>query len=248
MSAMLAMSAMLGSTAASELGLVGLAAAVARPVVAVAVLAAGSRVLPPLAGAAVTVAVALWSAPLATGGQWSALAGLPPEALAVELVRGLLLGLGALAPLWAAHTAGLWAGQRWRLGGASSASPVAALMTALFGVAFVAVDGPALLCAAIARSYAAAPLGAPLQAAALASHAFAVAEWLAAAVRLSLPILLTVAVAELAVAAATRAAAATAVAWPSSVVAPTLALWIAAPMVPLLVGAMATLLRRGLGG
>lgn len=233
-----------------SVGAVGLAVAVARPVAAVSVLALGSRVLPPLASAAVTIAVALWGAPLAVGGAWEGLFGLSWPAfvvlLASELARGALLGIGGVAPLWAAHSAGLWTGQRWRLGGASRGSPVAALVTAMFGVAFVAVDGPALICAAIAKSYAVAPMGAPLELARLETSVLAIAEWLAAAVRLSLPVLLTVAVAELATAVATRAGAAAAIAWPSSAIAPTVALWIVAPMVPLLVGAMVSLIRRGL--
>jgi flagellar biosynthesis protein FliR len=231
-----------------ELALGGapLAALLARPAAAILVLAWASGALPPLAALAVAATVALSLAffqlpALTLEGAW-ALTQSAPQALAFELVRGVALGLGAAAPLWAAITAGGWAGQRWRLGG--DASPVTALYAAMLGVAFVAVDGPVLVCAALARSYAAAPLGAPLLASGL--DVMAVAGWLETAVRLCLPLLGAVAVAELAVAAATRAGAAVAVAWPSAVLAPALVLLVTAPLVPLLIGALAAAVRRGL--
>jgi type III secretory pathway component EscT len=245
-----------------------LAALAARPMAAVLVVVWASGVLPPLAGLAVAAAVALFTAPLALGdassllglggagaaalGALDQLRRLSPAAVIAEAVRGGMLGLAAVAPLWAARTAGLWAGQRWRLGAASSASPVAALYAAMLGVAFVAVDGPVLVCAAIARSYQAAPLGSALAIGlfdgGMLASVLSIAFWIATAVRLCLPLLLAVAVAELAVTAATRAGAAAAVAWPSAVLAPALVLLVTAPLVPLLVGALAIALRRGLGG
>lgn len=246
--------------------ILSLAALVARPMAAVLVLVWGSGVVPPLAGLAVAAAVALFTAPLALaeasrlvgldgGVAVSALAvsALAPAAVIGEALRGAMLGLAALAPLWAARTAGLWAGQRFRLGAASSASPVAALYAAMLGVAFVAVDGPVLVCAAIAHSYQTAPLGAAWALGAgpggldVSAALFSIGTWIATATRLCLPLLLAVGVAELAVAAATRAGAAAAIAWPGAVLAPALALLVTAPLVPLLVGALAVAVRRGLG-
>lgn len=215
---------------------------VARPAVAMLVLLWASGVVPSLAGLAVTSAVALFAAPFALDSAPGALHAASPMALLVEGLRGAALGLGAAAPLWAALTAGGWAGQRFRAAGAPS--PMAALYAAMLGVAFVAVDGPALMCAAIARSYQAAPLGAPLSLGAL--ELAAAASWVATAVRLCLPVLLAVAVAELGVAAATRAAGAAAVAWPTAALAPALVLLVATPLVPLLVAALASAVRRGL--
>lgn len=167
-----------------------------------------------------------------------------PEAahFAVEILRGAALGLGAAAPIWAARTAGGWAGQRWQLGGGPS--PVAALYAALLGVAFVAVDGPILLPAALARSYDLAALAAPLEAASL--DVISIGRWLGAAVQLGLPVLAAVALAELSLAAATRAGGAAAAAWPTSAIAPALVTLLLAPLVPLLTGALIALVRRGL--
>ncbi|MEZ4358889.1 MAG: flagellar biosynthetic protein FliR [Kofleriaceae bacterium] len=215
------------------------AALAARPAAAVLVLLWATSVVPPLTSIAVAAAVTAFCAPFAVG---TAVAASSSSAAALaELGRGAVLGLGAAAPVWAALTAGRWAGERLRLGGGRS--PVTALYAAMLGVAFVAVDGPALLCAALAKSYATAPAAAPWTLDALRWGA--VAEWLAVAVRLALPILLTVAVAELAVAAAQRAGAATAAWWPASAAAPTIVLLITAALVPLLVAAMATALRHG---
>lgn len=161
---------------------------------------------------------------------------------AVEILRGAALGLGAAAPIWAARTAGGWAGQRWQLGGGPS--PIAALYAALLGLAFVAVDGPILLTAALARSYDTAALGAPIWAASF--DVSAVGRWLGAAVQLGLPVLAAVALAELSLAAATRAGGAAAAAWPTSVIAPALVTLLLAPLVPLLTGALIALVRRGL--
>jgi type III secretory pathway component EscT len=161
---------------------------------------------------------------------------------AVELWRGAALGLGAAAPIWAARTAGGWAGQRWQIGGGPS--PIAALYAALLGVAFVAVDGPVLVCAALAHSYEGAALGAPILARGF--ELAGVGRWLGAAVQLGLPVLAAVAVAELAMAAAARAGGAAASAWPTSAIAPALVTLLLAPMVPLLVGALIALVRRGL--
>ncbi len=228
----------------------------ARPAAAILVLSWASGALPPLAALAVAattaLSIAFFEAPTALAGGlgWLTTTASLPQLLLGELARGAALGLGAAAPLWAALTAGGWAGQRWRQGGA--ASPVTALYGAMLGVAFVAVDGPVLVCAAIARSYQAAPLGAPFLSAgpdmmaSVMPDVMGVARWLATAVRLSLPLLAAVAVAELAVAAAARAGAAAAVAWPTSVLAPALVLLVTAPLVPLLVGALIAALRLGL--
>lgn len=220
-----------------------LALLAARPAVAMLVLLWASGVVPSLAALAVASAVTLFAAPFAFASAPTAWLAASPMALLVEVMRGAALGLGAAAPLWAAATAGAWAGQRWR-GAGGGASPMTALYAAMLGVSFVAVDGPALVCAAIVRSYQAAPLGAPLL-----LHAFEVggaAVWVVTAVQLCLPVLLAVVVAELGVAAATRAAGAAAVAWPTAALAPALVLLVTTPMVPLLVAALAAAVRRGL--
>ncbi len=161
---------------------------------------------------------------------------------AVEILRGAALGLGAAAPIWAARTAGGWAGQRWQLGGGPS--PIAALYVVLLGAALVAVDGPILLTAALAKSYDLAALAAPLWVASF--DVSAAGHWLGAAAQLGLPVLAAVALAELSLAAATRAGGAAAAAWPTSAIAPALVTVLLAPLVPLLTGALIALVRRGL--
>jgi type III secretory pathway component EscT len=219
-----------------------LAFVAARPAVAILVLLWASAVVPSFAGLAVASAVTWFAAPFAVSSAPAAWLAASPSGLLVEVVRGAALGLAAAAPLWAASTAGGWAGQRWR--GAGAGSPMTALYAAMLGVAFLAVDGPALVCAALVKSYAAAPLGAPLAAGGL--ELAGAAGWVVTAVRLSLPVLLAVAIAELGVAAGTRAAGAAAGAWPSAALAPAVVLLITAPLVPLLVAAMAAALRGGL--
>jgi type III secretory pathway component EscT len=221
--------------------------ALLRPVLAVLVVLWATSAVPQIAAIAVASAVALFVAPVALSSAaqhtFDVQHGMAQGALA-ELIRGAGLGLAAAAPWWAAATAGRWAGLSWRSD--SRAPPVSLLYGAMMGVAFVAVDGPLLVCAAIARSYAIASVGAPVRAADL--DLAALAAWLGVAVRLALPLALATAVAELSVAAATRAAAGVSVAWPTAVIAPTLVLLVTAPMLPLLVAAFAELIRTGGSG
>jgi type III secretory pathway component EscT len=222
---------------------VEIAAIVIRPLVAVLLLLWLTSVVPRLAAIAVAAAVCCFAAPIAMAswpvGTWQG-ADLQ-RVVGVELVRGVSLGLAAAAPLWAAATAGRWAGASWRGGGGV---PISSLYLAMVGVAFIAVDGPVLVCAAISRSYATAAVGAPLLDGGW--KLAAMVGWWSTAVRLALPIALTFAVAELAAAAAARVAAAVAVAWPTSALAPAVVLLVTAPMVPLLLAAFADAVRRGL--
>ncbi|MBK7534047.1 MAG: flagellar biosynthetic protein FliR [Myxococcales bacterium] len=233
--------------AAASLVQVAVLAAAARPLVAVLVLLWAARLASPSIALTLAAAVAMFTAPAALEAAGPAALALssPLELLGRELVRGATLGLFAAAPLWAAAVAGRWAGRAledaWP---ASGPSPMRTLYAAMTGVAFLAVQGPQLFCAALARSYQAAPLGAAL--AGPGSLALAVAQWAKAAVMLSLPVLLAAAVAQLSVAAATRAAAATAVAFPRAVVAPVVVLLMTAALGPSLCAALAELLRQGL--
>lgn len=225
-----------------ELAAVG--SALARPLVAVAILLWGSGLAAPLVALAVAGATALALAPAA----WHSLRAGPaalaaaPLGLAHEVARGVGLGALALAPLWAAKVAAGWAGAAL-YDSPRASEPLRALYVLAAGAAFLAVDGPVLVTAALQASYHAAPLGTPLG---LGGVVETLAWWAGHAVRLAAPIAVAAALAQLSWAAAQRAAAATAESLPRATVAPAVVLVLVAALLPLLAGALAALWREAL--
>lgn len=225
----------------AELAAVG--SAVARPLVAVAVLLWGSGLAAPLVAVAVAGAAALAVAPAVWPWLLARPAGSSAELmLAYEVVRGVGLGALALAPLWVAKVAAGWVGAAL-YDSPRASEPLRALYVLTAGAAFLAVDGPVLVAAALEASYRTAPPGAPL---ALGSAVEALAWWAGHAVRLAAPLVVAAALAQLCWAAAQRAAAATAESLPRALVAPTLVLVAVAALLPLLAGALVALWRAAL--
>lgn len=225
------------------LDLAAVGSVLARPLVAVAVLLWGSGLAAPLVSLVVAGAAAMAVAPAV----WPSLLARPPGSsawllLASEAVRGVALGALALAPLWAAKAAAGWTGAAL-YDSPRSSEPLRALYVLTAGAAFLAVDGPVLVAAALEDSYRAAPLGAPL---ALGSAVDALAWWAGHAVRLAAPLVIAAALVQLTWAAAQRAAAVTAESLPRALIAPSVVLVSVAALLPLLAGALAALWREAL--
>lgn len=217
----------------------------ARPLVAVLILLAATRAAPPLVALVLACAAAVFCAPSMPASALAAVDAAPLVALSLEVLRGAALGVAAATPLWAAATAGRWVGLGFGDGPLAGA-PSRAIYVALAGVAFVAIDGPALLCVALARDYQRVGLGAAWLAPGEPLLS-ALVQWGEAAVYLSVPALLALACVRLALAAAERAGGAVAAALPRAAAAPVVAQLVVLALGPALASALVELWHRGLG-